>query len=171
MSKKDFYDEDEIIKNINNEEMPDWKEDFQNHLWRETTGQPHLRVQRVRLGCFNVRKLLTNFVIYSVVLMVTAGLFPGFYLDGIFAAIQAAFILTLLNTFVKPIIVLFTFPLTIATLGFFYFIINGMIMMLTAGMMGYSFVITNFFVAFLTAIFISILQNFIRKKILKVDQL
>jgi len=171
MSNKDFYDEEEVINSIVDEKAPRKAEEFQNNGRPHMSGRPNIHVQQMGCGCFDTRKLVTNFLIYSVILMVTAGLFPGFYIDGIFAALQAALILTLLNTFVKPLIVLFTFPLTVVSLGLFYLVINGLIITMTAGMMGESFIITNFFVAFFAAIFISILQSFIQKRILKVDQL
>jgi len=171
MSNKDFYDEDEVINSLVDEKTPDLRGVSQQNEWQRMNGQPNVRIQQVGCGCFDTRKLLVNFILYSVVLMVTAGLLPGFYIDGIFAALQAAFILTLLNTFVKPLIVFFTFPITVLSLGLFYLVINAIIMMMTAGIMRESFVITNFFVAFFAAIFVSILQSFIRKKILKVDQL
>ena len=154
MSNKDFYDEDEIIDSLVNDKTPNRTEDFQKNEWQNANGRRNVHVHQVGCGCFDTRKLFTNFLIYSLVLMVTAGLFPGFYLASIPSAIWASFILTLLNTFVKPLIIFFTFPLTIATLGLFYLIINGIIIMMTAGIMGDDFVISNFFTAFLAAIFL-----------------
>jgi len=171
MSNKDFYDEDEIIESLVNDRTPNMTEDFQRNQRQNMHRRPNVHVQQVGCGCFDLRKFLVNFVIYSVVLMITAGLFPGFYIANIPAALWAAFTLTLLNTFVKPLIVFFTFPLTILTLGLFYLIINGMIIMTTSSIMGDSFVISNFFTAFIAAIFISLLQHLIKKYLLKVDQL
>jgi len=173
MSNKDFYDEDEIIDSIVNEKTPNMTEEFQR---QQQQGNPFggIHVQQVGCGgcgCFDLRKLLTNFLIYTVVLMVTSGIFPGFTLSGIQAAIQAGAILTLLNTFVKPILIFFTFPLTIMTLGLFYFVINAIIILMTAGFMGYDFVISNFGIAFLAALFISLLQHLIKRHLLRVDQL
>jgi len=174
MSNKDFYDEDEIIDSIVNEKTPNMTEEFKRQQQQGNPFNGGIHVRQVGCGgcgCFDVRKLLTNFIIYTVVLMVTSGIFPGFYLGGIGAAIQAGAILTLLNTFVKPLIVFFTFPLTIMTLGLFYFVINAIIILMTASFMGYDFVISNFFVAFFAALFISLLQYLIKRHLLKVDQL
>ena len=99
MSNKDFYDEDEVIDSIVNEKTPNTTENFQKNSW-DHNQQRNVHVHQVGCGCFDVRKFLTNFLIYSLVLMVTSGLFPGFHIDGIPAAIRAAFTLTLLNTFV-----------------------------------------------------------------------
>jgi putative membrane protein len=171
MSDKDFYDEDEIIDSLVNEQTPNRAEDFRENQSLYGNGRSNIHVQQVGCGCFDARKFFTNLFIYSLVLMVTSGLFTGFYIANIPAAIRASFTLTLLNTFVKPFIIFFTLPLTIVTMGLFYLIINGMIIMMTAGMMGEDFVISNFFTAVIAAIFISILQHFIKKHLLKVDQL
>ena len=170
MAHKDFYDEDEIIDSIVDEtnQTEAFKRQQKN---RHFQPPPRMHVQQVGCGCFDSRKFMINFGIYSLVLMATAGLFPGFYIDGVFAAIRAAFTLTLLNTFVKPFIVFVTFPITLLTVGLFYFAINGMILMMTAGLMGGAFVISNFFTAVFAALFISILQHFIKKHLLNVDQL
>lgn len=171
MSNKDFYDEDEIIESLVDEKIPNMTEEFHRNQRRNQNGQPNIHMHQVGCGCFDPRKFFTNFLIYSVVLMVTAGLFPGIYIAGIPAAIRAAFTLTLLNTFVKPFIVFFTFPITVLTLGLFYLIINGIIIWMTANMMGGYFVISSGFTAFFAAIFISLLQHYIKRYLLKVDQL
>ena len=166
MSNKDFYDEDEIIDSIVND-TPNRSEEFRQRGHHGGTQGPNIHVQQVGCGCFDVRKFMINFGIYSLVLMATAGLFPGFYLSGIFAAIT----LTLLNTFVKPLIIFFTFPITVMTLGLFYLVVNGVILMMTAAMMGDNFILSHLLTATFAALFISILQHIIKKHILKVDQL
>jgi len=171
MSNKDYYDEDEVIDSLVNDKTPNKNENFSNDRWQGFSGNRNVNVHQVGCGCFDIRKFLINFLIYTIVLMVTAGLFPGFYIANFSAALRAAFTLSLLNTFVKPLLVFATFPLTIATLGMFYLVVNGIIIWITAGIMGDSFVISSFFTAFIAAIFISTLQHFIKKHLLKVDQM
>ena len=171
MSNKNFYDEDEVIDSLVNDKAPNKTESIRDNSWRGFHGNRNVSVHQVGCGCFDLRKFSINFLIYTLVLMVTAGLFPGFYVADIAAAIRAALLLTLLNTFVKPLIVFATFPLTIATLGMFYLVVNGIIIWITAGIMGDSFVISSFFTAFFAAIFISTLQHFIKKHLLRVDQM
>jgi len=171
VSDKDYYDEDEIIKSLVNDQTPHRQDDMKREQNHYHNRQGNIHVKQIGCGCFDTRKFLINFVIYSVVLMATAGFFPGFHLNGVLAAVQAAFILTLLNTFVKPLIVIFTFPITILTMGAFYLIINAMIIMMTASLMGDGFVINDFMIGILAATFISILQHIIKKYVLKVEQL
>ena len=172
MSNKDFYDEDEIIDSLIDNKTPRVTEQRQQRSTQnQQFNRPNVHIGQVGCGCFDSRKFLTNFLIYSVVLMVTSAFFSGFYLESIPAALWASFTLTILNTFVKPILFFFTLPLTIMSLGLFYFVINAVIITMTSSIMGQSFVISNFFTAFFAAIFISILQHFIKKYLLRVDQL
>lgn len=174
MSDKQSYDEDEIINSLVNEKTPNLTEEYQRNQQQNQKFNGRTFTYQASdgcgCGCFDPRKFVANFIIYAIVLMVTAGFFPGVYLDGVGAAIEASLWLTLLNTFVKPLILIFTFPLTIATLGLFYFIINAIIITMTASMMSERFYITNFWVAIIAALFISIMQYLIKKFILKTNQ-
>ena len=127
------------------------------------TNQESLHVKQVGCGCFDTRKILVNLLIYTAVLMVTSGLFPGFYIANVFAAFQAAVIMSLLNIFVKPLLILFTIPLTVVTMGLFYFVINGIILLMTAGWMGPLFEIRSMWTAIFAAMFISFLQSALKK--------
>jgi len=166
MSQKDFYDEDEIIDSLV-DDVPSTSEDFRNHSDRPQ----NLYVKQVGCGCFDWRKLLLNLLIYSAVLMATNGIFPNlFILSGPAAAIRAAVILTLLNTFIKPILIIFTLPLTVMSMGLFYFVINGIILLMTSQMMGDSFVINNLLSAVFAALFISLMQHLIKTYVFKGHQ-
>lgn len=48
----------------------------------------------------------------------------GIQIDSLGAAIFFSFLLAVLNTFVRPILVLLTLPISILTLGLFLFVIN-----------------------------------------------
>ncbi|MDQ0298287.1 putative membrane protein [Salibacterium salarium] len=104
------------------------------------------------MGC------LVPFLVNTVTLMVVAGFFNGFELDGIAAAVIASIILSVINLFIRPLLVLFTLPITVLSLGLFIFIINAALLMLTAGLMGDAFTISNFGMALLAAIIIAILN-------------
>ena len=57
-------------------------------------------------------------------LLAVAHFYPGVQVQSFTAALIAAFVIGLLNTFVRPILVFLTFPVTIVTLGLFLFVIN-----------------------------------------------
>ena len=74
----------------------------------------------------------------AVSLMVTAFIVPGFAVVSFSSAIVGAAVLGLVNAIVKPILVIFTLPLTILTLGLFLLVINaialGLVSYLTPGL-------------------------------------
>lgn len=111
--------------------------------------------------------MLIQIIVYSIVLMVVAGYFQGFYLDGLLAAVIASILLMIINFIVKPILVILTLPVTFITLGLFLFVINAITLMLTAALMGDAFVIDGFGMAILAAIIISILNLAINKVIIE----
>ncbi|SDN00705.1 putative membrane protein [Fictibacillus solisalsi] len=104
-------------------------------------------------------------LVNTVVLMVVAGYYEPFKLEGAGAALLASIILSIFNLFIKPVLVLLTLPVTVLSFGLFLIVINAVLLMLTAEVMGSSFEIDGFGAAFLAAIIISILnlliQNFI----------
>ncbi|MDH4394155.1 MAG: phage holin family protein [Limnobacter sp.] len=71
-------------------------------------------------------RLLASWLLHAAALMAVAYLLPGVTVDSFTSALWAALILGLINTFIKPILTLLTLPLTVITLGIFYFILNGL---------------------------------------------
>ncbi len=92
-------------------------------------------------------KLLVN----ALAVIISAYLIPGVGVDGILTALIVALVLGILNTFVKPILVILTLPITILTLGLFYLVLNVIIIYIA------DYFIGGFDVAgFLPALFFSI---------------
>ena len=70
-----------------------------------------------------------------------------------------AFIFGLVNTFVRPILQIFTLPITIMTLGLFLFVINALMLLLTSAIsaeLDLGLVVGDFFAALLGAIVITL---------------
>jgi putative membrane protein len=55
--------------------------------------------------------------------------------EGVFSLWLAAFLLGVVNAFVRPVVVFLTFPITLITLGLFLFVVNGAMLMLVAWIM------------------------------------
>ncbi|MEN1967293.1 phage holin family protein [Lentibacillus sp. N15] len=104
-----------------------------------------------------LRWLLSIFL-NAVALIAVAQLFESFHLEGFGTAILASFILAILNMLVKPLLIIFTLPITILSLGLFLFIINAITLMIAQGLMDASFVIDGFGTAIIASIVISILN-------------
>ena len=71
-------------------------------------------------------KLIVRWLLLAAALLLVAYLYPGVTLAGFGAAMLAAFVLGLLNTLVRPLLVLLTLPVTVLTLGLFLFVINAL---------------------------------------------
>ncbi|MGM0502472.1 MAG: phage holin family protein [Bacillota bacterium] len=103
-------------------------------------------------------KLLVKFLISVLALFLTAQLISGITIVSISAGIGAALILGLINTFIRPILVLFTFPLTIFTFGLFLFVINGFMFLLVSNLV-VGFQVTGMFAAIVGSIVLSIVNS------------
>ena len=77
---------------------------------------------------------LAHWLVLAVALWVTAQLVPGVTVAGWGALAIGAAVLGFVNTFVRPVLTFLTFPLTILTLGLFYFVVNGAAFALAAAL-------------------------------------
>src|SRR3954469_18254983 len=74
-----------------------------------------------------IMRLLVVWLINAVALLALPYIFPSIHVDSFMAALIAALVLGLINTLIRPLLVLLTFPVTLLTLGLFIFIINGLL--------------------------------------------
>ncbi|MGV3764940.1 MAG: phage holin family protein [Chitinophagaceae bacterium] len=88
---------------------------------------------------------------------------PGIRITDYWAAILIILVLSLLNTFVKPLLILFTLPLTVFTFGLFLFVINALIILLGSEIVK-GFEVSNFWYALLFSIILSLLNSFLDRK-------
>ena len=113
-----------------------------------------------------IRKHLLVWFLNALSLMIVAYLLPGIQIQGLGSALLAAVVLGLVNTLIKPLLVLLTLPITILTLGLFYLVLNGL-MFLWVGSMLSGFVVTGFLSAMLGAIFYSAISGLLSWLLLK----
>ena len=100
-----------------------------------------------------VRILVTAFIV-----LLLANFLGGVSVDGFGTSIIVAIVLGLLNLIVKPLMVLFTLPVTLLTLGLFLFVINAVIILLCSELVG-GFHVASFWTALLFSILLSVLQS------------
>lgn len=93
------------------------------------------------------------------VIMLMSYLFDGVYVKDFSIAFMVAFVLSLLNMFVKPILTLLAFPITIMSLGLFQLVINGFILKLATSMLYPDFRIASFGLSIAVAVCISVLYS------------
>lgn len=74
--------------------------------------------------------IILKIIISSLAVFLTAEILPGVEVSNYVAAIWVAVVLSLLNGFLKPVLVILTIPVTIFSLGLFLLVINaGIILM------------------------------------------
>ena len=72
-------------------------------------------------------KLVVLWLINAVSLLAVAYLMPSIVVSSFWAALVAALVLGLVNAVIRPLLILFTLPVTLLTLGLFIFVINGLL--------------------------------------------
>lgn len=102
------------------------------------------------------QKVLLNTIIF----LVLANFLNGFEVADWTVAVLAAVILSLLNAVVKPIVSLFSLPLTFVTFGLFYFVINGLMIWLTSYFVA-GLVVNSFGQAILVSLIMSVVNSLI----------
>jgi len=112
-------------------------------------------------------KIILKMLLTAVAVVILAELLPGIHVDGYTSAIVVAIVLGLLRIFVRPLIILFTLPITILTLGLFLFAINAIIILLADKLID-GFTVSGFLYALLFSLllsfFQSILYSFLKEK-------
>ncbi len=106
-------------------------------------------------------RLLINWLLSALALLIVAHVVPGFHVSGLAAALWAAVVIGLVNATLGLFLKVITLPLTLLTLGIFWFIINALMLELASAFVP-GFHIASFGAAFLGAI-VLMLVNLILK--------
>jgi putative membrane protein len=77
-------------------------------------------------------KILARWLLLAAALLLVDYLYDGVAVDSFGSAMGAAFVLGLLNTLLRPVLVLLTLPVTLITLGLFLFVINALMFFFAA---------------------------------------
>lgn len=109
-----------------------------------------------------LRNFIIRLVINAAALWFVDILFDDVWIYDSKSLILAALLFGILNAVIKPILVFFTLPLNVLTLGLFTLVINAVILELTDYWMD-SIVVDGFGVAILAAIVISIISVFLQQ--------
>ncbi len=107
-------------------------------------------------------KLLIRILITSGLVMLIAHFMPSVSVANFKTALIVAVVLGLLNVFIKPILVVLTFPVTILTLGLFLFVINAIIILLCSNIVG-GFRVDSFWTALIFSVILSVCQSIVYK--------
>jgi len=107
-------------------------------------------------------KLIIRLAINVFALLVVEYLVPGFELTGYQAAIVAAIVIGVVNTFIRPLLQLIALPISLLTFGISAFLINVFLLWGVAYVVP-GFEITSFLTAVIAAIVLSLVSWFLHK--------
>ena len=99
-----------------------------------------------------------RWLITAVSLLITARIVPGIEIKDFTVALIAAVALGLINAIIRPLLILFTLPLTILTLGLFIFVVNAISFSLASYFIR-GFEVESFFAALFGSIVVSIVSG------------
>lgn len=94
----------------------------------------------------------------AAAVLVAAYLLPGVSISDVPTAIIVALVLALLNTFVKPVLIILTIPVTLVTLGLFLLVINILIIKWTASLVS-GFEVESWLAALLFSLIVSLVNS------------
>lgn len=108
-----------------------------------------------------MKKLFLHWILSAAAVGVVSQTVPGFVVTGVFAALFAALMIGLVNGTLGVVLKLVTLPLTILTLGIFWFVINAFMIWL-ASLIIPGFHIESFMAAFLGGIVLTVINTFLK---------
>lgn len=111
-------------------------------------------------------KYITKAILTSVAVLVADFFLDGIKIEDTLTAMIVAVILGLLNTFVKPALIMLTIPFTVFTLGLFLLVINIIIVYLAAEIVP-GFAVASWWSALLFSFIVSFVSGFLEKWINK----
>lgn len=106
---------------------------------------------------------IMRIIVTSIVAFGLSYILSGVHIDGFWAAIILSVVLAILNSIVKPILILLTFPITLVTLGLFLLVINALIIQIADYLLK-GFWVDSFWWALLFSLLLSAVTSVMYKK-------
>jgi putative membrane protein len=103
-------------------------------------------------------RLLLHWVLSTLAVWIVAHVVPGISVSGPVAALIAALVIGLINATLGLLLKILTFPLTLLTLGLFWFVINALMLELAAALVN-GFYVRNFVAALIGAVMLSLVSS------------
>lgn len=103
-------------------------------------------------------KIILRLLIYTGAVLLTAWLLPGVTVEKFTTALMVAIALAIFNTFLRPLLIFLTIPVTIFTFGLFLLVINALIILLVAWFVP-GFEVVGFWWALLFSVILSIIAS------------
>lgn len=101
---------------------------------------------------------INKVIISTLAVLLVGKILPGVQVDNILIALLVALVLAFLNSIVKPLLILFTLPITFFTLGLFLLVINAIIILMADKLID-EFSVNSFWTALLFSIVLSMVTS------------
>jgi putative membrane protein len=104
-----------------------------------------------------MKGLFLKWLLLSVSVLLSAYIIEGIVVSSVLSAFFAAAILGILNTFLRPVLIIFTLPINIITFGLFTLVINALMLKMASGLIP-GFHVYGFWAAVFGALVISLVN-------------
>ena len=106
--------------------------------------------------------LILRWIANAIAIYMVASLLTGMRVDSAQDAIIAGAVLGIINSVVRPVLVILTLPVTLLTLGLFYFVISAFCLWLTSWFLD-GFEVGGFFTTFVAALLVGLISAIITR--------
>lgn len=106
--------------------------------------------------------IIISLLVSSLSILAASYILPGVYVDSVWTAILLAVVLGVINTFIKPVLMIITFPINVITLGLFTFVTNALLVLLADWLVS-GFQVQNFLWALLFSIVVSFISSILNR--------
>ena len=113
-------------------------------------------------------RMLLNWILSALAVWIVSQVVPGISVKGLGAALIAALVIGFINETIGLLLKILTFPLTLLTLGLFWFVINALMLELASALVP-GFKVRGFFDAFVGAIVLSLVNMLLKWLAFPVD--
>jgi putative membrane protein len=107
-------------------------------------------------------RLLLHWVLSAIAVWAMAQIVPGITVLGLRNALIAALVIGFINATIGFVLKIVTFPLTLLTLGLFWFVINALMLEFASALLAPGFQVHGFIAAFIGAIVLSLLNMLLK---------
>jgi putative membrane protein len=105
--------------------------------------------------------IVVGWIISTLAVLCAAYILPGVHINDFITALVVALVLGIINTFLKPLILILTLPVNLLSLGLFTLVINAFLILLATKIVP-GFYVDGFWWALIFSIVLSVINSFLR---------
>jgi putative membrane protein len=107
--------------------------------------------------------IVTRIIVLAFTIIVVAQVVPGIHVDHVGSALIAAFVLSILNALIRPLLLVLTFPITFLTFGLFVFVINASVFLAASALVP-GFEVVGFLPALFGSTIVSVVSTLLNRR-------